>query len=156
MGQRIYVAAVVINEGKLLVIRRVKPGEEYFTFPGGGLEEGETLEAGTLRELSEETCIEATVDRLLYKITWNTGNVNHYFLCTYISGEPTLRPDAPEIARMADGTQVYEPMWLPLSDVPNTILYPLEIRDEILSGQTKGYPAEIKEIHITYGEQRKW
>ncbi len=149
MAQKTYVAAIVIHEGKLLVIRRVKPGEEYYTFPGGSLEEGETHEAGALRELSEETCIEATAERLLYKIIWDTGKENYYFLCNYVSGEPKLRPDAPEIARMADGTQVYEPMWIPLTDVPNTFLYPLEIRDEILLDHKNGFSSETKEIHIT-------
>ena len=35
------------------VIKR-KDFQDYYTFPGGGLEEGETLEEGTIREIKEE------------------------------------------------------------------------------------------------------
>jgi ADP-ribose pyrophosphatase YjhB (NUDIX family) len=40
MNQRLNkrAAAVIIKDGKILLMRRVKNGREYFVFPGGGIE----------------------------------------------------------------------------------------------------------------------
>lgn len=56
------VGAVVVHEGRLLVVKRGKePARGLWTLPGGRLEPGETLEAGALRELEEETGLEGHV-----------------------------------------------------------------------------------------------
>ena len=61
---RIRVAGIVpINDGfafmhRADVIKR-KDFQNYYTFPGGGLEKGETLEEGTIREIKS-----------FFSITW--------------------------------------------------------------------------------------
>lgn len=55
------VIAVVRDAGRVLLIQRGKePDMGLWAFPGGSLEFGETLEAGALRELTEETGLRAT------------------------------------------------------------------------------------------------
>jgi ADP-ribose pyrophosphatase YjhB (NUDIX family) len=50
------VGAVVVHEGRLLMIRRGNdPFAGTWSVPGGRLEFGETLQEGALRELQEET-----------------------------------------------------------------------------------------------------
>ncbi len=50
------VGAVVVHEGRVLLIRRGKePMKGRWTLPGGALELGETLLEGTVREVQEET-----------------------------------------------------------------------------------------------------
>ena len=50
------VGAVVVHEGRVLLIRRGKePMKGRWTLPGGALELGETLAEGTVREVQEET-----------------------------------------------------------------------------------------------------
>lgn len=47
----------VVRNGKLLMVRRV-PNDTYgaqFELPGGGVDAGETIEHGAIRELKEET-----------------------------------------------------------------------------------------------------
>ncbi len=60
-------AAVVFdtNGAVLLVKRNVEPKKGQWCLPGGFLEVGETPEEGCLRELKEETNLEAQIDRLL-------------------------------------------------------------------------------------------
>ena len=64
----IRVAGVVqMNDGFVLMHRknviRNKDYQEYYTFPGGHLEEGETLEEGVIREIKEEFGIHVKVVR---------------------------------------------------------------------------------------------
>lgn len=51
----------VFNDGKLLVVRRVMSDSlgGYFELPGGGVDEGETIYEGAVRELKEEAGLEA-------------------------------------------------------------------------------------------------
>ncbi|EJQ49494.1 hypothetical protein IEQ_02949 [Bacillus cereus BAG6X1-2] len=44
-------AAIIVQEGKIALIKRVREDEMYFVFPGGGIEEGETPEEATRREV---------------------------------------------------------------------------------------------------------
>ncbi len=50
------VGAVVVYEGRVLLIERAnEPLKGEWSLPGGALELGETLEAGVVREVEEET-----------------------------------------------------------------------------------------------------
>lgn len=90
--QRIRVAAILpMNNGYAFmhrkdVIKR-KDFQEYYTFPGGGLEQGETPEEGTIREIEEEFGIKVKVVKKLYEIKSEKFNQKEiFFLCEYVSG----------------------------------------------------------------------
>jgi 8-oxo-dGTP diphosphatase len=53
-------SAAVFRDGKLLLARRTKP-PFLWSVPGGAVEWGETLAAAALRELREETGVEAEI-----------------------------------------------------------------------------------------------
>lgn len=60
------VSAAIVRDGKLLVVRRARqPGMGWHTFPGGGVELGETLEAAVAREVKEETGLDVSVGALI-------------------------------------------------------------------------------------------
>ncbi len=46
--------AIIIRDGKILLIHRIKNGQEYFVFPGGGIIEHENAEDAVVREIKEE------------------------------------------------------------------------------------------------------
>jgi ADP-ribose pyrophosphatase YjhB (NUDIX family) len=63
---QIRVTGILIERGKILIVKqRVTPGRAW-SLPGGRLENGETLEEGILREVLEETGLNAKVVKLLY------------------------------------------------------------------------------------------
>ncbi len=62
-------AGIIVNSGKVLLAQRKKGKDLEFKweFPGGKLEEGETLEQCLCRELVEELNLEVTVEKLFMK-----------------------------------------------------------------------------------------
>lgn len=49
---------IVNSEGKVLIQKRIGSHAQKYSIPGGGLEMGETFEAGAIREIQEEVGIE--------------------------------------------------------------------------------------------------
>jgi 8-oxo-dGTP diphosphatase len=132
MKRSIRAAGIVIKDNKILLMYRKKDNEEYWVFPGGGVENNETVEQAVLRELKEETTIDIKIEKLLYHHILKNNDLSHdsdqyFYLCSYISGEPKLG-DANEI-REQDENNKFIPQWVPIDQIPNLILYPLEIRD---------------------------
>ena len=52
------VRAVIIQDGRVLTIKRTKPNEIYRVIPGGGVEDKETNEEALAREVKEELGVE--------------------------------------------------------------------------------------------------
>jgi 8-oxo-dGTP diphosphatase len=58
---------VLVREGnRILLVQRARPPfQGYWSLPGGGLELGETVEQGAIREVREETGLEVELTRFL-------------------------------------------------------------------------------------------
>ena len=83
------VGGFVTNEqGQVLMIKSPRYGD--WEFPGGQVEESETLTHALEREVFEETGITVSVKSLVgvYSNTRKPSIVNMDFICEYISGEP--------------------------------------------------------------------
>ena len=69
---RVRLAGIVPIEDGFAFMHRVgvqnHPIGDYYTFPGGGKESGETIEEGTIREIKEEFGIDVEVIKKLYEI----------------------------------------------------------------------------------------
>ncbi len=101
------VGAVVIDDGRALVVRRAtEPLKGEWSIPGGVLELGETLRAGAAREALEETGLAVEVgevlevfDRIIPDAQGRTRY--HYvlvdFLCRRTSGEARPGSDVSEV-----------------------------------------------------------
>ena len=93
--KRIRVAGLVEMENGYALMHRMNvkkkensnaPYGEYYVFPGGGLEENETLEEGVKREVLEEFGIEVEVKEKLYFRQIGEELDEYLFLCKYVSG----------------------------------------------------------------------
>ena len=147
-------AGIIIKDNKVLVMHRVNNGDEYWLFPGGGQENGETPEQTAIREIDEETTIKVKIVKPVYHIIWDTDEENFFYLCEYISGEPKLRFDSEEFDKMKNEDQIYEPMWIDIEKLSALKLYQLEIRDLFLKDYKNGFPEQVQELFIKFAERR--
>jgi 8-oxo-dGTP diphosphatase len=61
-------SAIIIKDGRIALIHRHNHGKEYWTLPGGRIEEGETPEQAVDREVGEETNLEVITCRLIFYV----------------------------------------------------------------------------------------
>ena len=121
-------AAIIIKNAEILLMHRIKNGEEYFSFPGGMVEMNELPEAAAIRELKEEFCIDITIDRFLFDME-SMGKHGYYYLVTEFKGTPILGGEEKMI--MNESNQFY-PIWKPVEgmrSIPN--LLPKDIRERV-------------------------
>ena len=78
-------ASIIIENNKVALIKRVRDGQTYYVFPGGGIESGETAEQAAIRETFEELGVVINVKRKLGTVMFN--GLQHYFLAEIIGGK---------------------------------------------------------------------
>ncbi len=119
-GPTLAVGAVVVDDERLLLVRRSQPpGAGLWAVPGGRVEAGETLAEAVTRELREETGIEGMCGPLLgwSEILPEQSGESHLVLLDF---EVTLLGAAEPVA----GTDAREARWFPLGDVAEQHLAP--------------------------------
>jgi 8-oxo-dGTP diphosphatase len=141
---RVRAGAVLIEDDKVALIERFRDGKHYFVFPGGGVDEGETLTEAVVREMDEETGLHVTVKRKLVEIHFGLS-IQHYFLVERASGEfgsgtgeeyTDSDPDDP--------TQgIYVPTWMSLPELPeHENVYPADVAELVRNSVDAGWPDE--------------
>ena len=101
---RVGVGAIVLHEGKILLVKRgVEPGRGLWAIPGGTLKMGETLQACAAREIHEETGVTIAVGECIYVFDLierdEAGKIKFHFVVVdfaalYVAGEPKGADDA--------------------------------------------------------------
>jgi ADP-ribose pyrophosphatase YjhB (NUDIX family) len=124
------VTVIVVNAGEILMIRRVKNGEEYFVFPGGGVEEGESPEEATFRELLEETSTAAEVIEPLCTYL-NRGRLEKYYRTDFAGNRADMKIAGPEEGRQS-ADNVYELVWVSPEKLASLEVRPAFMRDWIV------------------------
>ena len=109
MAPQIAVGAIVVKDGRLLMIRRAKePGAGLWSLPGGRVEHGEYLAAALRREVAEETGLEVEVQDLVGIL--EVGGDPHYVILDFFA--EAAGDDEPVAA-----DDVSDARWVPLDEV---------------------------------------
>ncbi len=130
---------ILIEDNKVLLIHRIKKinkqSVEYYVIPGGGIEDGETLEDCIIRELKEEVGIEVKVISNQPVITLESEKENQYYmLIERISGVigTGMGPEYTDLSYSDRG--IYLPEMISVKDIvdENINLVPELIRKQFL------------------------
>jgi 8-oxo-dGTP diphosphatase len=109
------VAAVIMEEGKVFATQRGYGAyKDWWEFPGGKIEVGETREAALTREIKEELNTEIAVEDLIDTVEWDYPEfhlVMHCFRCSIRAGKLTLNEH--EAARWLTAENLGNVNWLP-------------------------------------------
>jgi 8-oxo-dGTP diphosphatase len=105
------VGAVVVEDGRLLLIRRGRgPAHGEWSVPGGRVEAGELMAEAVVRELAEETGLEGVCGELIGWVE-RVGESHHFVILDF--AVTLLDPDADPVA----GDDAQEAAWVPLHEV---------------------------------------
>lgn len=121
-------AAIIVQEGKIALIKRIREGETYYVFPGGGIEGGETPEEATKREVYEELGVHIQVEHLITKVKYKE---NEYYYGAYIIGGVFGSGTGEEFQREGRGS--YIPLWIPINELEKVNIKPYEVVESIFN-----------------------
>lgn len=118
MKQIEVVAAVIHNDGRIFATQRgYGEFKDWWEFPGGKMEPGESRQQALQREIREELDSEITIDEFLITVEYDYPKFQltmHCYLCTVSSGALTLLEH--EDARWLSKSELYSVKWLPADD----------------------------------------
>lgn len=141
------VRAIIIKDNKMLVMHRNKFGRVYDTLPGGNIAAGETHEQALRREMQDETSVQFKDPTLVFVHHAGDPYGDQYiYLCTYVSGDPTLSESSEEFIINKMGQNLYQPLWLSLDDLPKKPFVTDKLKEHILQGHRTEWPAKPVEI----------
>lgn len=133
--KRISSRGIIIEGDSVWAMYRRKKKEdgsykEYYVIPGGGLDEGETLESNVIREIKEEFTVDVSIEEFL-GTEENEKTIDNLFLCRITDGEVKLGGE--ELDRCTEDNY-YEPRKIKISELEN---YDISYKDYIINSYNK-------------------
>jgi 8-oxo-dGTP diphosphatase len=143
-------AGIVLIQGdRVALIERHRAGLDYFVFPGGGVDEGETFEQAAIREAMEELGVEIAIKQKVAEIQMGQKSKQVYFLVDQIGGKfGTGVGDEYTDADPGDPDEgVYSPVWMPIDELPlHEKIYPVELAGLVVKSQAEGWAEGVTSL----------
>lgn len=132
-------AILIDDQGRLVLIKRTKPGQEpYWTAPGGGVEDSDSsIEAALYRELSEELGAEAAgaSQVFLFSSPSDAGvAVQHFFVARLAMIDESAR-SGPEFSDPSRGGYDLDRIDLHSDELTSIDLKPTALKEFILANR---------------------
>ena len=140
---RVRAGIVLIQNGRVALIERHRAGLDYFVFPGGGVDEGESPEQAAIREAMEELGTEVAIKQKVAEIHLGQKSRQVYFLVEQTGG--VFGTGAGEEYTDSDPDDSdegsYIPIWMPIDAFPlHQNIYPVEVANLVLKSLSEGWP----------------
>jgi 8-oxo-dGTP diphosphatase len=132
-------AAVLLTRGaEVALIRRQRAGAEYYLFPGGGVEPGESPAHAAGREAKEELGVDVRVGRVVATVLFQ-GRTQIFFVAVETAGRFGTGAGA-ELANdesCPDGA--YAPSWVNFADLERLDVRPRAVA-RLVAASAGGWP----------------
>ena len=120
-------SVVLVENGKILVLKSKYSSGEFYLLPGGGIEGMESLKETAIRETKEETNYDINIQKLLYLQEWidkdKGKNVLYViFLGKILNGKETHLND-PALSK----GNIQRIEWIGIKELQKLKFYPVEI-----------------------------
>lgn len=121
-------SVVIVENNRIALMKRIKDGEIYYVFPGGGIEDGETPEVCAKREAFEELGVVVKVNACIAKVEFQ--GLQYFFLSEILCGAfGTGRGE--EYKAKDRGT--YLPIWINIAELSSINVKPIEVAKKVQS-----------------------
>ncbi len=113
---RVRVTGVLIEDGRILIVKQRVSAEREWSLPGGKVETGESLERAMVREMEEETGLQVRIAKLLYicdKPEADPPLVHVTFLLERVDGDIRMPSNEYET------TMIHDVRMVPIAELPS-------------------------------------
>ena len=116
----IEVVAAIIRKGDKIFATQRGYGDfkDWWEFPGGKMEAGETPKEALVREIKEELSTDIRVDKFLYTVDYDYPQFHltmHCYMCSLLN--EALHLNEHEAARWLTANTLHSVNWLPADDI---------------------------------------
>jgi len=136
MGKRIRASAIVLIDNKLITVYREKivngALKKYYVIPGGGVEENETIELATKREILEEVGIDIELTNKYFYLEKEDAE-EYFYIANYVSGTIGTGTGPEFTNRDIERYGTYEIKLVEKNEIKNINLLPPEVKEYILN-----------------------
>lgn len=119
-------ATIVVKDGRVLLVGSKYKEGEFYLFPGGGIEFGETVKDAAVRETFEETGVKVKIKDLfhvneyIYADDWNKRSVSMFFMAEVVE---ITNPETD------DGGKIKKINWIELKNLDNYDIKPKRVAE---------------------------
>ncbi|MBR3660787.1 MAG: NUDIX domain-containing protein [Bacilli bacterium] len=121
--KRVVSRGIIFIDQKVVLLKRIrKDGNKYlhyYAIPGGGVENGESLEETCTREVKEEVNLDVSINEYLGMEEYEMG-ICHYYLVNYQGGIPILGGEEKE---QNNPDNSYEVKLINIKDIDKIFIY---------------------------------
>ncbi|HLO30090.1 MAG TPA: NUDIX domain-containing protein [Anaerolineales bacterium] len=142
---RIRAGIILIEEDKVALIERYRAGYHYYSFPGGGVNVGESLEHAAIRETLEELGLEVAIRQKVAEVQIGNKSRQAYFLVEQTGGEfgTGTGEEYSDANRAHPQKGIYIPIWMPVAELPQHMnVYPAEVAHLVVKSVKDGWASE--------------
>lgn len=116
----IEVVAAIIRKGDKIFATQRGYGDfkDWWEFPGGKMEAGETPEEALVREIKEELSTDISVDKFLYTVDYDYPQFHltmHCYMCSLLCD--ALHLNEHEAAKWLSREEIHSVNWLPADEI---------------------------------------
>lgn len=131
-------AVILLKDDRVALFERVIGDEVYYVFPGGRVEEGETVEDAAVREAYEELGLIVQLGSLAAVVEFPSrqGDKTQYYYWAEITGGTFGKGTGEELnSDLTSERGRYRPVWLNLNQLPENDVRPRELAEALSSNE---------------------